>query len=61
MSGAPGGWGAHLRLGVGPQPGQQPRTPQGRHAGIESVRQDDGEGHAFLRLIRGIAEHQALQ
>ena len=58
-----GGWraGAHLRLGVGPQPGELPRAPQFRHAGVESVRQDDGEGHALLRLVCGVAEHQALQ
>lgn len=51
----------HLGLGVGPQPGEHTGAPQLCHAGVEFVRQDNGEGHALLRLVSSIAKHQALQ
>ena len=50
----------HLGLGVGPEPGQGPVAPQLSQLGVELVGQDDGEGHALLRLIGGVAEHQPL-
>lgn len=52
---------AHLRLGVGPQPGEGPGASQVRHPDVEFVSQDDGQGHALFCLIGGIAEHQTLK
>lgn len=57
----PGKGETHLSLRVGPEPGEHPRAPQLCHPGVEFVSKDDGEGHALLRLVGGIAEHQALQ
>lgn len=51
---------AHLGLGVRPEPGQDARAPQVRHPGVELVCKHDGERHALVCLVRGIAEHQTL-
>lgn len=51
---------SNLGFGVRSQPGQSPISAQFGHLGVELVGQDDGEGHAFLRLIGGVSEHQAL-
>lgn len=52
---------ADLSLRVRPQPGEDPRASQVRHAGVELVSEDDGEGHALFCLIGGVAEHQTLE
>lgn len=51
---------AHLGFGVGAQPRDGARAPELRHLGVELVGQDDGERHALLRFVGGIAEHQTL-
>lgn len=51
----------HLGFGVGTQPGDGARAPQLRHLGVELVGQDNGERHALLRFVGGIAEHQTLR
>ena len=51
---------AYLCLGVRAQPGHLAAPPQLGHLGVETVGQDDGERHALLRLVGGVAEHQAL-
>ena len=51
---------AYLCLGVRAQPGHLTAPPQLGHLGVETVGQDDGERHALLRLVRGVAEHQTL-
>lgn len=51
----------HLGFGVGTQPGDGACAPELRHLGVELVGQDDGERHALLRLVGGVAEHQTLR
>ena len=51
---------AYLRLGVRAEPGHLAAPPQLGHLSVETVGQDDGERHALLCLVRGVAEHQTL-
>ena len=50
----------HLRLRVGPQPGQGTVAAGGRHGRVELVGKHEGEGEELGRLVRGIAKHDAL-
>jgi len=49
-----------LSFGVGSGPPQDTTTPELGHLCIESVCQDHSQWHTLIRLIRGIAKHQAL-
>jgi hypothetical protein len=49
-----------LGLRVRPEPGHLPRATRNGHRSIELVRQHDRERHVLLRLVCGVAEHDAL-
>lgn len=51
----------HLCFGVRAEPPQRLISAQLCQLHVELVGQDDGEGHALLRLVGGVAEHQPLQ
>lgn len=51
----------HLCFGIGTEPGDNAVASEFSHLCVKFVSQDDGERHAFLRLICGVAKHQPLQ
>ena len=50
----------HLGLGVRSGPGEHARATQIGDLAVELVREHNGERHALLGLVRGVAEHEAL-
>jgi hypothetical protein len=50
----------HLRLGIRSRPPELSRSSQIGDFVIESVSQDDRQGHALFSLVSGVTEHQAL-
>lgn len=50
----------HLRLGVGPQPGQGAVAAGSRHGRVELVGEHERQGEELGRLVRGVAKHDAL-
>jgi hypothetical protein len=51
---------SHLRLGVGAQPREGSRSASDSQRLVEFVGKNDGQRHAFLRLVGGIAKHDTL-
>lgn len=51
----------HLCFGVRAEPRKRLISAQLCQLHVELVSQDDGEGHALLSLVGGVAEHQPLQ
>jgi len=49
-----------LGLGVGSEPLAGSIASEVGHSLVELVGEDDGERHGFLRLVRGITEHESL-
>jgi len=49
-----------LSLGVGSEPLAGSVASEFGHSLVEFVSEDDGEGHGFLGLVRGVAEHESL-
>ena len=50
----------HLSLGIRTEPRKESRAASCSHGSVELVRQDNGEGHALLSLVRSITEHDTL-
>lgn len=51
---------AYLCLGVRASPKNFSAASQLSDLGVELMGQNDGQGHGLLRLVRGVAEHEAL-
>lgn len=51
----------HLCFGVRAEPPKRLISAQLCQLHVELVSQDNGEGHALLRLVGGVAEHQTLE
>lgn len=51
----------HLSFGVWSYPGAHAIARELLHLCIELVGQEDGQWHAFLRFISGVAKHQTLE
>jgi len=49
-----------LGLGVGSEPLAGSVASEVGHSLVELVGEDDGERHGFLRLVRGVTEHESL-
>lgn len=52
--------GFNLCFGIGSKPRQRSVSPQLGHLFVELVSQDHSEGHALVRLVGGVSEHQTL-